>query len=240
MSNSIYIGLSRQMALRSVMDTTANNVANMNTSGFRREEPVFVEELSRIGNGQSASFVKNGGTYKPDVSGSMRSTGSPTNAAIAGSGFFGVQSPAGGQAYTRSGDFQRAPDGTLLTSSGAKVSSQGGGSINIPADSVEISIDENGVIANQNGAIAQLMVVEFQNPGVLMPLGGGLYASNENPTPAKNSRVMGGMVENSNVEPIGEMTGMVDTMQSYQGIQKLLESENERLRSVIQKLTRQG
>ena len=240
MGNSIYIGLSRQMALRSVMDTTANNVANMNTSGFRKEEPVFLEELSKVGGGETASFVKNGGTYKPDIAGSVRSTGSPMNAAISGSGFFGVQSPNGGTAYTRAGDFRISSQGELITAGGANVSSKGGGAITIPSGSSSLNIDENGRISNQDGEIAQLQVVELSNPQTLAPIGGGLYVGGGTSAEAKNSKVMGGMIENSNVEPISEMTGMIDVMQTYQSVQKIVGEENERLRSTIQKLTRQG
>lgn len=220
------------------MDASAHNLANMSTSGFRASHPLFRQELVGIGSGQTASFVVSEGTYKDTRPGAMRRTGAPLNAAVAGNGFFGAKAPNGVQAYTRSGDFQRGSDGTLLTSGGAEVSAQGGGRITIPANAQALAIDESGVISADGAPIGRLMVSEFTDPRAMTPIGGNLYVTDEAPQEATKSRVMGGMVENANVEPILEMTGMVDILRSYQSVQQLLQSENERLRSAVQKLTR--
>jgi flagellar basal-body rod protein FlgF len=238
MENGIYLGLSRQMVLRSVMETTAHNVANMSTPGFRAQKPVFAAALASVGGGQQASFAAQGGAYKPNTPGALRATGSPLHAAIVGPGFFGATAPDGRQAYTRAGDFQRAADGTLLTAGGAPVSAPGGGAVTIPDDAQNLSIDGAGVISDADGPIARLMLVEFADPDAMRPIGAGLYVTDEAPADATESRVAGGMVEGSNVEPIGEMTAMVDVLRSYQSVQDVLSKENERILQAIERLTR--
>lgn len=240
MENAVYIGLSRQMALRDTMDARAHNIANMNTPGFRAQQPIFAQHMASIGGGQEVSMVSSVPGYMTMTPGAMRRTGEPLHAAIVGPGFFGAQAPDGSQAYTRAGNFQRAADGTLITAGGAQVSSQGGGAIVIPARSTNLTIDEGGTISNQDGKIAQLMIVEFDDAAELRPLGATLYASDTKPAPAEKSKVAGGTVESSNVNPIQGMTEMVDVLRSYQSLQNILQQENERMRSMISTLTKQG
>ncbi|HBH26851.1 MAG TPA: flagellar basal-body rod protein FlgF, partial [Rhodospirillaceae bacterium] len=140
MENSIYIALSRQVALRRAMDATAHNVANMSTPGFRAAHPLFREALTATGPGEASSFVSQAGDYKDMRTGALRRTGSPLHAAVVGPGFFAARAPSGQVAYTKAGEFQRGPDGALLTAGGASVLSQGGGAITLPAGAQSVSI----------------------------------------------------------------------------------------------------
>lgn len=246
MENSIYLALSRQMVLRTNMDTIANNIANMSTSGFRAQNLLFEEYLSDPSGkttddaaGDDLSFVYDRGQYQTTAPGSLRFTGNPLNAALAGPGFFGVQGPNGETMYTRAGEFEKAPDGTLVTTGGFAVAGQGGGAITIPANSTELHIDETGAITNQNGQIGQLMVTEFENVQKLEPFGNNLYRlpNGEAANAATNTRVKQGEIEGSNVQAVVEMTRMIETLRSFQSNQNLLRTENDRLRSAIQKLT---
>lgn len=239
MENSIYIGLSRQMVLRTNMDIIANNVANMSTPGFRGQNMIFAEYLSDPrGQKDPLSFVYDYGQYQMTDEGPLRQTGNPLDIALEGPGFLGVIAPDGEAAYTRAGGFEIDANGTLITTSGLQVADANGSPINVPADSTEIKIDERGFISNQAGEIGQLLIAEFENPQELEPFGSNAYKTAAAPQEAVNTRVKQGMLEGSNVNSIVEMTRMIDTLRSYQSVQKIMESENERLRSAIQKLTR--
>lgn len=241
MENSIYLGLSKQMVLSTNMNIIANNVANVNTPGYRAQNLVFDEFISDPrGSDDPLSFVVDKKQYQNTKPGSFSFTGNPLDMALQGPGFIGIQAPGGTLGYTRAGNFQKAADGTLVTAAGYPVADKGGSSISIPEDSTDISIDEKGVVSNQDGEIGQIMIAEFENLQTLDPMGSNLYTTKAPPLPADNTRVKQGQIEGSNVEPVIEMTRMIDTLRSYQSVQHLLQSENERLRTAIQRLTRQS
>ena len=248
MENSIYLALSKQLVLQTDMQIVANNIANMNTTGYRAQNLLFSEFLSDTRErrvdpraaGDDLSFVYDRGQYENTDPGSLRFTGNALDMAIEGPGFFGVQGPDDEVMYTRAGEFQKGVDGTLLTPAGYAVAGQGGGPITIPDDSTEIKIDERGAISNQNGQIGQLMLVEFEDTQKLEPYGDQLYRSPEEGNPAENSRIKQGELEGSNVQPVVEMTRMIETLRNFQANQNILRTENERLRSAIQKLTGQS
>ena len=246
MENSIYLGLSRQMALRTDMDIIANNVANMNTPGFRGQNLIFQEYLDthrrtgEVGADDPLSFVVDDGQYQVTDPGPVRVTGNPLDISVNGPGFIGIQGPGGKVAYTRAGNFQLSPDGTLMTPAGYPVASQGGGGITIPQGSSEIKIDGRGVVSNQDGQLGQIMLVEFENIQQLNPLGNNLYTTDAAVKNADNSVVAQGQLEGSNIKPVIEMTRMIDTLRSFQSVQNVLQAENERLRTAIQRLTGQN
>ena len=237
MENSIYLGLSRQMVLQTNMDIVANNIANMNTSGFRGQNPVFEEFISDPRHADDPlSFVYDYGQYQMTTQGPFDQTGNPFNVALNGPGFMGVQMPDGETGYTRDGNLQKRADGTLVNSSGLPILGDGG-PIVIPANALEISIDEKGVISDQNGPIAKLMIVEFENVQELNPAGNNLYISESDGTEAENTLAAQGFLEGSNVQPVVEMTRMVKILRDFQSTQRLLEGEHERLRGAIRTLT---
>lgn len=237
MENSIYLGLSRQMVLRTNMDIVANNIANMSTTGFRGQNPVFEEYISdpRYGD-DPLSFVYDYGQYQMTAPGTMEQTGNDLNVALNGPGFMGIQMPGGETGYTRDGNFQRSAEGTLVNTSGYPIMGQGG-PITIPADATQINIDEQGYISDQNGVIGQLMIVEFDNVQELEPVGNNVYTSPTDGNPAEKTVAQQGFLESSNINPVVEMTRMIKILRDFQSTQKVLETEHDRLRSAIQKLT---
>ncbi len=237
MENSIYLGLSRQMVLQTNMDIVANNIANMNTSGFRAQNPVFEEFVSDPRyTDDELSFVYDYGQYQMTSPGPLTQTGNPYNVALNGPGFMAIQMPNGETGYTRDGNFQRSADGALVNSSGYAVIGQGG-PITIPESATELSIDEKGFISDQGGTIGQLQIVEFENVQVLEPVGNNLYKSDESPSPSSETVARQGFLEGSNVNSVVEMTRMISILRDFQSTQQLLETEHERLRGAIQKLT---
>jgi len=241
MENTIYLGLSRQVTLNNNMQIIANNVANLNTPGYRGQNLLFHEFVSEPrGFDDPLSFVYDEGQYQDTASGSFSTTGNPLDIALAGPGFIGINGAGGQPTYTRDGNFQKSADGRLVTSSGAEVSGLGGGAITIPPDSTSVSIDEQGFVSNQNGILGQIKIVEFDNIQELEPLGSNQYRTDAPEVPAANTVVRQGQLEGSNVNAVLEMTRMIDTLRSFQSVHNLLNSENERLRDTIQQLTGQG
>lgn len=242
MENSIYLGLSRQVTLQTNMDIIAQNVANMNTTGYRGQNTLFQEYLSKPrGYDDPLSFVNDEGQYQITAPGPMRQTGSSLDIAVIGDGFIGVQAPSGDVEYTRDGNFLIDANGTLVTQAGFPVASSGGGNITIPPGSEVIKIDDKGNIFNEDGALGQIGVFEFENVQQLEQRGNNLYAMvGGDANPATESRVQQGYLEGSNIKPVVEMTRMIDTLREYQTVSRVMERENERLRSAIQKLTGGG
>ncbi len=237
MENSIYLGLSRQITLQTNLDIVANNIANVNTSGYRAQSPMFEEYLTDPrGNGDPLSFVLDYGQFSSTAPGSMSQTGNSFNVALNGPGFLTVQLPDGTLAYTRDGDFQKNQQGQLLTSSGYPVVGAGG-PITVPGDSTEFVVDERGVISDQTGQIGRLNVVEFENLQSLKPTGGNAYTSKDQPVEAQKTTVAQGFLEGSNVQPVVETTRMIKILRQFQSVQRMLEAEHERQRTAIQKLT---
>lgn len=239
MENTIYLGLSRQMVLQTNMDIIANNVANMSTPGYRGQNLVFEEYISDPkGADDPLSFVSNQRQYELTEAGPVSFTENPLDIYLEGPGFLGVKSPAGDVQYTRGGNLQIAPDGTLVTSAGFPVADAGGGQINIPRGAQEIAIDEKGFVSDENGALGQMMIVEFENLQTLEAQGNNLYKTDAQAGAADGTRVKQGQLEGANVKPVIEVTRMVEVLRMFQGVQRLIESENERLRTAIDRLGR--
>lgn len=248
MENSIYIGLSRQVALRNQMDLIANNVANMSTPGYRAQNMVFTEFLEKpdgkndeLGRQDPLSMVLDYGHYQVTEPGAMQFTGNALDVALNGPGYFGVKTPGGDETfYTRAGNFQVNVAGELVTGRGDAILGEGGGPIIIPENSGRIKIAEDGSVSTQDGVVGKLQITEFENEQSLKGRGDGLYATDEAGKPAENTKAIQGMVEGSNVKPVLEMTRMIDVLRAYQQTQKLLQAEHDRQRTMIQRLSRNG
>ena len=240
MENSLYVGLSSQVALEEKMSLIANNVANAATPGYRAQNPVFKEFISdQKRMKHDVSLVYDYGQYQVTDPGPIKMTGNPLDVALVGPGFLGVQTPEGVQ-YTRAGNFSLNSLGELVTSRGYKVASQGGGSITVPDDAQFVTIDNKGVISTDKGQIGQLMVSEFKDYQKLDPAGNGLYKTDEAATPATETTVIQGKLEGSNVQAVLEMTRMIDVLREYQAVQNVMQNEHTRQRTAIQRMTGQG
>lgn len=238
MENTALIALSRQSTLRRQMDVVANNIANMNTSGFKGEKMMFSEHLmtSRGGEkvlGDKLHFVRDVATVRNMSEGPLVKTSNPLDVAVRGEGFLAVDTPEG-QRYTRNGSLQVSGDGTLVTQQGYPVLDDGGQPIQFGPGDTDINIARDGTIASETGPIGKLNVVEFENPNDLQLISGGLYFADSQPTKAETPEVVQGMVEGSNVEPIIEMARMIEVSRAYTGVQKMIEAEDERIKKMVQ------
>jgi len=239
MENPIFIGLSRQVALRAQMDLIANNIANMSTPGYRAQNMVFTEYLSEPkGQEDPLSFVLDYGHFQDTSPGSMSYTDNPLDVALHGPGFIGIQGMNEETAYTRAGAFEMTVDGELITSRGNFVLDDGGNPIILPDDTTDVRIAEDGTVSNQDGEIAQIMVREFNNLQDMEARGDGLYYTNEEGNEPEETRVIQGMIEGANVKPVLEVTRMIEVSRAYQSTQNMLRNEHDRQRTMIQRLSR--
>jgi len=240
MENSLYIGLSGQVTLQAQMDLVAQNIANINTPGYRGQNGVFQEYLSKPrGMDTSMSMSYDYGQFQVSDAGPVKVTGNPLDVALVGPGFMGIQTPEGIQ-YTRAGNFMLDAQGRVINARGMAVASAGGGDLVVPTDAQNIYIDHRGVISTDDGEVGQIMVMEFPNEQILEPAGNGLYIAEEGGAIAANTKVMQGKLEGSNVQGVLEMTRMIDVSREYQMMQRLMQNEHERIRGAIQRLGRQA
>lgn len=240
MKDPTYIGLSLQMALQRRMDVIANNMANVNTTGFKAERQIFVQFLmpkaESSTSGDQLVMPTDVGTYHDFANGAIQVTGNPLDVALSGGGYLTVQGP-NGTLYTRGGSLAIANDGTLVDQSGHPVLDQSGSPIVIQQDDKEINISQDGVISARRGQIAQLGVFKFDRPNFLQPIGAGLYQTTEPALADTGTSIRQGALEGSNVQPITEMTKMIDLQRSYEAVANLIQSQNETEKDMISKLS---
>ena len=238
MENPSYVALSRQMTLRRQLDVISNNVANMNTTGFKQQRMLFTEFLERPGMHEQVSFVQDRAVVRDLTVGGLTQTGNPLDVALTGHGYFTVDT-VNGPRYSRAGNFRLNDQRQVVDGGGLPVLSDNGQPITIPDGTRDIKITGDGTVATELGPVAKLNIVTFKNEQLMTEVGSGLYVSDEEPQPAPaDTKVAQGMLENSNVKPVVEMTAMIEIQRQYQSTQRLIDTEHERMRSAILKLGR--
>jgi len=242
MENVLLITLSRQMTLRREMDVIANNVANVQTNGFKRrlvdnreyQMPVASEDTFRRGTDRKVSFVVDRGTPLDTSLGKLEPTGNPLDAAIDGDAWFKVQTPQG-ERYTRNGALMVNGRGELVNSDGhVMLGSQG--VFQIGNTERDLRIAPDGSITSSAGNRGKLALVRFPNQQVLENAGANLYTSKTQPEPVLNAHLSTGFVERSNVSPVVEISRMIEVTRQYQNIANMMGRADEMRRSAIQKL----
>ncbi|MEQ8664751.1 MAG: flagellar basal-body rod protein FlgF [Rhodospirillales bacterium] len=239
METTSFIALSRQMVLRREMDVVANNIANMNTNGFKGEKMMFVEHLVRSRSdehvlGEKLSYVRDVATIRDTSPGHLISTGNSLDLAISGDAYFAVETDVG-ERYTRNGRFQLDQTGQLVTQSGDLVLSDTGTPFFFGPTDTQIAVNGDGTISTENGTLGRLRVVEFANPLALQQESSLLFSAGDDnqPEASETARVNQGMLESSNIQPIIELTRMIEVHRSYDNVKKFIEKEDERQRSMI-------
>ena len=241
MDNSLLVSLSQQLASYQSMDVIANNIANASTPGYRREEQTFREYVEQLppdeGNSapQTLTFVQDGGVVRDMSEGPLRNTGSQFDLAIHGKGFFVVQT-ANGERYTRNGHFQLDPSGQIVDDSGDALQGDGGAITINATDDGDIHIGADGTLSGKNGQLAKLRVAAFADETSLTKDGGSLYSAAGQPSQATGVEIHQGMLEESNVKPVVEISRMVEVMRSYQAVATMTQSQQDLMRQAIDKL----
>jgi flagellar basal-body rod protein FlgF len=241
MENTTYIALSRLDAQQRAMDVVANNIANANTDGFKAERTMFSDYLSQQHGvtapegGTALAYTQDRATYLDRTSGSLVATGNPLDVALSGPGYFTVSTPDGPR-LTRSGRFGLLADGRLADPAGNPVLDTGGNPIQLSPSDSQIKISGNGTITTENGQVGQLGVVAPNEPGKVIPAGGTLYRALGDTAAVAQPKIMQGATEASNVQPVTELTRMMQTQREFQFVSQFIESESTRQQNAIDKI----
>jgi flagellar basal-body rod protein FlgF len=249
MENTLLVGLSRQYALERELDIVANNIANLNTSGFKSEKSVFEEFLSSGAReneftrpDSQVRFVLDRTSFRNLGQGAVLKTGNPLDIAIDGNAFLAVQTTAG-ERYTRNGSMQINAAGQLVNTDGTLVAGDNGPitfqttdrNISIAADGRISVLEGPGSAETQRGKIK---LVEFANPQLLQAEGANQYSAPAGVAPqaAPNPRVIQGALEGSNVNGVAEMTRMIEINRTYTQVATMLQTASDLRKSSIDKL----
>ena len=237
MGTPALIGLSRQMLMKRQLSVIANNIANVSTVGFKSENLLFAEHLAKAGKSEPVSFVRSTGSVRDRSMGKLIDTTNPLDLAIQGNGYFAVETPFGTR-YTRNGHFQMNELHQIITSDGHPLLSDNERPITLRPGEQEITISRSGQVSSASGKIGKIELHRFADENALIRMENGLYRSELPPEEAKTSEVLQGKLEQSNVEPISEITKMISLARAYESASKLIQGENDRKRRAIQALTR--
>lgn len=239
METTSLISLSRQAGLRRQMEVVANNIANMNTIGFKGEHMMFVDHFVRSRGGEKPfpeklHFVRDIATFRNIQEGEITQTHNALDVAIASRGYFVVQTPEG-ERYTRNGRFQLDQSGQLVTQEGFAVLSEGG-SIVLGQRDASVTIARDGTVSSEVGRLGKLRVVTFEKDTDLKQVGNTLFRTDQAPRPAERPHVVQGALEASNVQPIVEITRMIEVQRSYDSLARFIDREDERVRNLIKEV----
>jgi flagellar basal-body rod protein FlgF/flagellar basal-body rod protein FlgG len=250
MENTLLIGLSKQVALERQLAVIANNVANVNTTGFKSEKPVFEEFLMPVANAgeftgrdRTLSYVQDRATWHDLAQGGVEQTNNPLDVALDGKGFLVVQAP-GGERYTRNGALLINAQGQLVTNEGYPVVGDNGPITFQPGDQ-NIHIAKDGSITVREGNNAQadstrgkMRIVEFDQPQRLVKQGSSLFSAPNGvtATPSIEAGIRQGFVEKSNVVAVAEMSRMIEVMRSYTNIATMLQQQGDARKTAIERL----
>lgn len=235
MDTTSYIALSRQVTLQRQMNTVANNIANAGTTGYRGENTLFEPVMQDAGEPRRVAFVQDVGLYRDVSPGPITRTENPLDVSVDGEGYLTFQAPGGGERYGRGGHLELDAGGRVVDARGNPLLDEGGKPVVVPDGEGPVTIGQDGTVAGKAGPIARLQLVTFANEQALQGEGGGLFRSAAPPRPA-SGRLVQGALEGSNVQPVLEMTRMLETQRAFEGVQKLIEAQDELDRRAIDRM----
>ncbi len=257
---SMSVAATGMLAQQLNVEVISNNIANMNTTGFKRQRPEFQDLLyqsqrqigaqsSDIGtivpNGvQLGSGVKTASVYRITEQGNLMSTENQLDLAIQGRGWFQIELPNGGEAFTRAGTFQRSADGQLVTADGFVVSP----GVVIPDDAISVSINESGEVqvtfSGQTApqVVGQIELFTFPNAAGLEARGDNLFletaasGTSTRSTPGQNGvgTLLQGFLETANVNAVAEITDLITAQRAYELNSKVISTSDEMMATVNQ------
>lgn len=269
MSKGIYTAVSGAMAQTAKMDTIANNLANVNTPGFKRDTQIFKEYLSAYEKepttitvpripasvesfydmaGGDKSYVDLAGSATDFTQGGLKQTGNPLDLALEGDGFFEVQTPEGVR-LTRAGSFIVDGQGRLTTKQGFPVLKDGQPGSDpagryIQTNGGNITVSDDGQILENGNAISKLSVVNVNNKDGLQKVGNSMWGFKETIvpelSPANNVKVTQGFVESSNVNIVSEMADMITATRTFESTQKAIQAYDDMQKRLVNDVPKLG
>ncbi len=237
MDNAVYATLNRQSGLMQEMRAVANNIANISTTGFRKEGVIFSEHVAALDTAEnSLSMAYANGRLIDQRQGPLAQTGGTFDFAIEGGGFFQIATPSGNQ-LTRAGSFTPSPEGELVTPDGYQLLDAGGTPIFVPSDAGPISMAQDGTLSAGGVPLAQVGIFAPVDPNTLTHQQGTRFTAGD-VEPVETATILQGYVEESNVDAVSEITRMIEVQRAYEMGQTFLDREDERIRSVVSTLSR--
>ncbi len=260
MTRSLDIGATGMLAQQMNVDVISNNIANMTTTGYKRQRAAFqdllYQNINRPGSTSSNAAttvptgiqlglgVRSGAVYRMHGQGSIQITENPLDLAIKGEGFFQIETPGGETAYTRDGTFQLNENGEIVTTQGYAVNP----GITIPSDAIDIDINENGeVLVKIQGQVAmqnlgQIQLANFANPAGLEAIGGNLFLETQasgspttgNPGEEEFGPLQQSALEQSNVNVVEEITLLISAQRAYEMNSTVISTSDQMLQTVSQ------
>lgn len=243
MENAQLIALSRQTALRNQLNVVANNMANLNTSGFKSQNLLFEEYLMPVAEASefqpqdtTLSYVLDYKTQTDFSNGSFKTTGNELDVALEGDGFFVVQMEDRTEAYTRNGAFHLDNTGQLVTAEGRPVLTSAG-PLTFSREDGKIEIAADGTISTQLGVRGQIRTASFDDNQALQKLSETLYLG-ENPGEPERIRVVQGALEQSNVDGVFAVTRLIEINRAYESVSRFIKDADELRQQAISALGR--
>jgi flagellar basal-body rod protein FlgF len=233
MDNPGYVALTRQSGLMREMQVVANNIANMATTGFRREGVVFAEYVAATGpDDPSLSMGAAMGRSISPAQGAISRTAGQFDMAIEGPGFFLVETPEG-EALTRAGNFIRNDVGELVTPDGHRLLDAGGAPVFVPAQARAVSVAEDGTLSVDGDPLTRIGAWSPVDPTELSRQAGTVFRAPSGIEPIEEGRIIHGALEASNVNPVAEISRMIEVQRAYELGQSFLDAEDGRMRDFL-------
>jgi len=235
------VAASRLVAQQRALDVVAGNLANANTPGYKAERVQFSDWLSRQNGGATPpggnqiAYTQDRATWREQQAGTITHTGNPFDLAVTGNGYFTVNTPRGLR-LTRDGRFGLLPSGTVADAAGNSVLDNNGQPIQLAPTDTQITIAGDGTVSSQNGQIAKIGVVQPSDPMMLSAEGGTLFLSGSTTAPVAAPALVQGAVEESNVQPVLEVTRMIDGERQFEFMAQFVQAESDRQQNSIDKL----
>lgn len=242
MELSTYIALSRLSAQQRAMDVTATNLANASTPGFKASRVLFTDWLSsQVGTDapkgeHTVAYTQDRATYREATAGNQQHTGNPLDLAIAGQGYFTVQT-ARGPRLTRAGHFSPLADGTVGDINGDKLLDAAGQPLQLSPNDTSITVSADGSVSTESGTVGRIGIVQPQDPNKMAAEGDRDLRADSDTAPVAQPKVVQGAVEDSNVQPVAETTRMMNDVRSFQFMAQFVEAESQRMQTAIDKIT---
>jgi flagellar basal-body rod protein FlgG len=259
---ALYTAASGMDAQQFNIDTISNNIANVNTTGFRgnqaRFQDLIYQQLRAAGTPVGASVipvaqevglgVQVSSSAKIFTQGTIQQTNNPLDIAIEGDGFFQVTKPDGTIAYTRDGSFNRDANGAIVTADGYFLNPQ----ITVPQNALEVSVSQEGIVSallpgqQTPQQLGQIQLARFTNPAGLSPTGQNLFTqTGASGTPVLSQpgingagTLLGGYIENSNVSVTDQIVQMITAQRAFEANSKAVTTSDQMLQTAVN--TKQG
>ncbi len=245
MDSASHLSVSLVTSLRRDLDVTANNIANADTVGFKRERVTFESYVHRNADGgEDVHFAVDGGSYVDESSGRLQTTGNPLDLALQGSGWFSYETADAQRVFSRDGRLTVDAQGALVNSEGAQILDAGGAAVVIPPELAStLTIAEDGTMTGPDGAVlGRIGVFQIENLQAFERIGAGMFRAPEGVEPDieadLSSTMVQGAVEGSNVQAITEVTRLMEIQKAYDRAMNISNGVDDLRKDMLSRLAR--